>query len=29
MMSKRRRGSGAKVKTVVLDDTELAMYGGK
>ena len=29
MMSKRRRGSGAKVKTVVLDDTELALYGGK
>ena len=26
---RNRRGSGAKVKTVVLDDTELAMYGGK
>ena len=29
MISKRRRGTGAKVKTVVLDDTELALYGGK
>ena len=29
MMSKRRRGTGAKVKTVILDDTELALYGGK
>jgi len=26
---RNRRGSGAKVKTVVLDDTELALYGGK
>ena len=26
---RNRRGSVAKVKTVVLDDTELAMYGGK
>ena len=29
MMSKRRRGSGAKTKVVVIDDTELSMYGGK
>ena len=29
MMSKRRRGSGAKTKVVVVDDTELSMYGGK
>ena len=29
MMSKRRRGSGAKTRVVVVDDTELAMYGGK
>ena len=28
-MSKRRRGSGAKTRVVVVDDTELAMYGGK
>jgi len=27
--NKRRRGSGARTRTVVLDDTELAMYGGK
>ena len=26
---KRGRGSGVKVKTVVVDDTELALYGGK
>ena len=26
---RRKRGSGVKVKTVVLDDTELALYGGK
>jgi hypothetical protein len=26
---KRRRGSGVKVRTVVVDDTELALYGGK
>ena len=26
---KRRRGSGAKTRVVVIDDTELAMYGGK
>ena len=26
---KRRRGGGAKVRTVVVDDTELALYGGK
>ena len=25
----RKRGSGAKVRTVVVDDTELALYGGK
>jgi len=25
----RKRGSGAKVKTVIVDDTELALYGGK
>ena len=29
MMSKRRRGSGAKTKVVVVDDTELTLYGGK
>ena len=29
MMSKRRRGSGAKTKVMVVDDTELSMYGGK
>jgi len=29
MMSKRRRGSGAKTKVVVVDDTELILYGGK
>ena len=26
---KRGRGSGMKVRTVVVDDTELALYGGK
>ena len=26
---KRGRGSGAKVKTVIVDDTELVLYGGK
>ena len=26
---KKGRGSGMKVKTVVVDDTELALYGGK
>ena len=26
---KNRRGSGAKTRVVVVDDTELAMYGGK
>ena len=26
---RRKRGSGAKVRTVVVDDTELALYGGK
>ena len=26
---KRGRGSGAKVRTVIVDDTELALYGGK
>ena len=26
---KNRRGSGAKRKTVILDDTELSLYGGK
>ena len=26
---KRGRGSGVKVKTVVVDDTELALYGGR
>jgi len=25
----RKRGSGAKVKTVIVDDTELVLYGGK
>ena len=29
MMSKRKRGSGAKTKVVVVDDTELMLYGGK
>ena len=29
MMSKRRRGSGAKTKVVIVDDTELTLYGGK
>ena len=27
--NQRRRGSGMRTRTVVLDDTELAMYGGK
>ena len=27
--NQRRRGSGARTRTVVLDDTEFAMYGGK
>ena len=26
---KRGRGSGMRVRTVVVDDTELALYGGK
>ena len=26
---RRKRGSGAKTRVVVVDDTELAMYGGK
>ena len=26
---KNKRGSGAKTRVVVLDDTELALYGGK
>ena len=26
---RNRRGSGAKTRVVVVDDTELAMYGGK
>ena len=26
---KRGRGSGVRVRTVVVDDTELALYGGK
>jgi len=29
MMSKKRRGSGVKTKVVVVDDTELMLYGGK
>jgi hypothetical protein len=31
MMTRRKnkRGSGMKVRTVVVDDTELALYGGK
>jgi len=26
---KNRRGSGAKTRVVIVDDTELALYGGK
>jgi len=27
--NERKRGSGMRTRTIILDDTELAMYGGK